>query len=34
MVELGGSQGVGVGGEVGGTFNVEPGTIPHSPSAF
>ena len=34
MVELGGSQGVGVGGEVGGTINVEPGPIPHSPRAF
>ena len=33
-MELGGSQGLGVGGEVGGTINVEPGTIPQSPRAF
>ena len=38
MVELGGSQGVEVGaevrGEVGGTIDVEPGPISHSPKAF
>ena len=34
MVELDGIQGVGVGGKVWGTINVEPGPIPHSPRAF
>ena len=34
MLELGGSQGVGVGGEVGRTINVEPGPFPRSPRAF